>query len=82
MTARLAQYFKPATETIPIVVFGGNPVAFRLVPRLARPGGNITGVVVDAGVELEGKRLALLRESFPEASRLAYLASWTVWDSP
>ncbi len=64
-----------ATQTIPIVTVIGDPVALGLVSSLARPGGNVTGITVDAGAELSGKRLALLREMRPNATRLAYLSS-------
>jgi putative ABC transport system substrate-binding protein len=53
-----------------------------LVPNLARPGGNITGVSVDAGLTIWNKRLALLREAAPQASKVAFLASRAVWNSP
>jgi putative ABC transport system substrate-binding protein len=49
---------------------------------LARPGGNITGSTVDAGVEIIGKSLELLREMVPTASRVAWLASPAVRESP
>jgi hypothetical protein len=49
---------------------------------LARPGANVTGVTLDAGIELHGKRLGLLREIRPDASRAAYLASSSAWDQP
>lgn len=66
---------KAATQTIPIVTVIGDPVALGLVSSLARPGGNVTGITVDAGAELSGKRLGLLRETRPDATRLAYLSS-------
>jgi putative ABC transport system substrate-binding protein len=63
------------TSTIPIV-FGSafDPVAGGLVASLNRPGGNVTGVVglVD---EIEGKRLGLLHELLPRATRFAVLGS-------
>jgi putative ABC transport system substrate-binding protein len=40
-----------------------DPVTFGIVESLARPGGNITGVSTDAGLEIWGKRLDLLRGS-------------------
>src|SRR5882762_7701244 len=58
---------KGATSTIPIVFIGGdNPVADGLVASLARPGGNLTGVS-SLVVELNPKRLQLLRELVPQA---------------
>jgi putative ABC transport system substrate-binding protein len=61
-----------ATVTIPIVMAGApDPVAFGLVASLARPGANVTGLSDSAGREIEGKRLELLKESFPRIARVA-----------
>jgi putative tryptophan/tyrosine transport system substrate-binding protein len=73
---------KAATRTIPVVTIIGDPVALGLVSSLARPGANFTGVTVDAGIELHGKRLSLLIETRPAASRLAYLSSSAGWKQP
>jgi len=60
-----ARAAKDATRDIPIVMaFAGDPVATGLVPSLARPGGNITGISGNS-VETGGKRLELLREAVP-----------------
>jgi putative ABC transport system substrate-binding protein len=65
---------KQATTTIPIVIgFVADPVGSGLVPRLARPGGNITGWTHLAGVELNAKRLEILKEAVPEAGRIGAL---------
>jgi putative ABC transport system substrate-binding protein len=65
---------KEATTTIPIVMYGGfDPVAAGFVASLARPGGNVTGVVMGPGSSLTGKRLELLREAVPQAARVAFL---------
>ncbi len=64
---------KQATTTIPIVMaFSGDPVGTGLVPSLARPGGNITGLSFMAP-DLSAKRLELLKEAFPKISRVAVL---------
>jgi putative ABC transport system substrate-binding protein len=66
---------KQATSVIPIVfVLAGDPVGTGLVPTLARPGGNITGVTNQA-TDLAGKRLELLREVLPGFRRLAIMAN-------
>ena len=65
---------KQATSTIPIVMFGViDPVPRGLVASLARPGGNVTGLADDAGLEILGKSLQLLTEAVPTASRVATL---------
>ena len=64
---------KAATSTIPIVfAVGGDPVAMGLVPSLSHPGGNVTGVSI-LQVELTRKRLGLLRDVAPNASRFCAL---------
>ena len=64
---------KKATSTIPIIIAGaGDPVGTGMIASLARPGGNITGTSAQA-TELSGKRLEILKEAVPEASRIAVL---------
>ncbi len=66
---------KAATATIPIVfVAVADPVGNGLVPSLARPSGNITGIT-HIVAELTGKRLELLKEIVPSASRIAVLVN-------
>jgi putative tryptophan/tyrosine transport system substrate-binding protein len=79
---RLAQHLKDVTTTIPIVAFTADPVATGLVPSLAHPGGNITGMAVDAGLEILDKRLELIREAVPTASKVGFLAPLAGWEGP
>jgi putative ABC transport system substrate-binding protein len=62
---------KSATTTVPLVMVAvGDPIGTGLVPSLARPGGNLTGLSSIAP-DLEGKRLQLLREVTPALSHVA-----------
>ncbi len=65
---------KQATSTIPIVMSGSSadPIKAGFVVSLARPGGNITGLT-NLETELHPKRLELLKEAFPQISRVAII---------
>ena len=66
---------KEATTTIPIVfAVSDDPVKHGLVASLARPGGNLTGFNI-LSTELTAKRLELLREMLPRASRITVLVN-------
>ncbi|CAN7564753.1 ABC transporter substrate-binding protein [Variovorax sp. LjRoot290] len=75
VTTNAALAAKKTTGTIPIVFMGvTDPITTGLAETLARPGGNSTGITNVAAV-LAGKRLELLKETMPKASRVAVL-----WD--
>src|SRR5436309_2454454 len=62
-----------ATKTIPIVLTtGADPVKSGLAESLARPGRNVTGLSI-IEEDLSGKRLEILKETFPKMTRMAYL---------
>jgi putative ABC transport system substrate-binding protein len=66
---------RDATATIPIVMYGNlDPVAAGFVASLARPGGNLTGVLIAPGGTLAAKKLELLKAAVPGATRIALLA--------
>ena len=65
---------KQATAKIPIVMgFAINPVGGGLIASLARPGGNVTGVVWDPDPRITEKYLEILREIVPRLARVAGL---------
>jgi ABC-type uncharacterized transport system substrate-binding protein len=65
---------KQTTGTIPIVMISGDPIAVGLVPGLAHPGANITGLSTLAA-DLEGKRVELLKELLASLARVAVLSN-------
>jgi putative ABC transport system substrate-binding protein len=81
-SGRVLQHVKAATNTVPAVGSTSDPVGDGLAASLARPGGNITGVSIDitAG-QLVGKRLQLLRELIPGATKVAFLTPRHGWES-
>ena len=72
--------FKRNTTTIPIVALTGDPIRFGIVTSLANPGGNVTGVSVDAGIEIWAKRLAFLVEAAPKVTSIVFVATKGGWD--
>jgi putative ABC transport system substrate-binding protein len=72
--------FRAATSTIPIVAFMLDPLKAGLVTSLARPGGNLTGITLDAGIEIWGKRLELLKEAIPSIEKAAFLGMREGWE--
>jgi putative ABC transport system substrate-binding protein len=79
-TSLLVRHLKEATATIPIIGFTADPVAYGIVTDLARPGGNVTGISADAGVEIWSKRLEFLRVAVPKASRVGFLTYRLSWE--
>jgi len=71
--------FAKERPTIPIVAMIPSFDA-GLVRNMARPEGNITGVAMDGGIEMQGKHLDLLRQAVPSASRIAYLSNRYDWE--
>ena len=65
---------KTATSAVPIVMLGNfDPVAIGLVKSLAKPEANVTGVLIAPAGTLAGKKLELLKEAVPRATRIAFL---------
>lgn len=77
LSGPIARQLKALTESIPIVTATADPVGGRLVASMAKPGANITGVSVDTGGELNGKRLQLLRETVPKLNKVRVLVPAT-----
>jgi putative ABC transport system substrate-binding protein len=79
LSTPVASAARAATGTIPIVWTGVEPVRFGLVTSLARPGGNITGVSADAGVEIGEKYIQFLSEAVGKLSNVRLLATQASW---
>jgi putative ABC transport system substrate-binding protein len=71
-----------ATRIIPIVAFMLDPLKAGLVTSLARPGGNLTGITLDAGIEIWEKRLQMLKEAMPSLAKAAFLGMRGGWEGP
>jgi putative tryptophan/tyrosine transport system substrate-binding protein len=69
ITNVMPRRLQSASTTIPIIAMMADPVCSGLTTSLAHPGGNLTGVSIDAGAEIWGKQLALLKEILPGLSR-------------
>lgn len=88
ISGQLTRLLKPLTATIPILTTSSDPVAGRIVTNLAKPDGNITGVSVDAGMEVWGKRLQFLRETVGKLTNVRLLiapsamAFWEMASAP
>jgi putative tryptophan/tyrosine transport system substrate-binding protein len=80
ISGRLVQMCMAATTTIPIIGVTSDPIAAGIVTSLAHPGGNVTGVSLEAG-PLWGKRLEVLKETVPHLSKVGFLASEDLWQS-
>src|ERR1043166_6491849 len=72
--------FKAATDTTPIVAFMLDPLQAGLVNNLNRPGGNLTGITLDAGIEIWGKRLEILKEAIPSTTKAVFLGMRGGWE--
>ena len=70
----LVKALMKATTTIPIVGLTGEPISDGLVSNLARPGGNLSGASISAGVAMGAKRLQFLTEAVPTAVKVGYLS--------
>jgi putative ABC transport system substrate-binding protein len=80
VSSPLVIIFKTITDKIPIIGVMGDPVADGIVQNLARPGGNVTGVSVDAGLETWAKRLQILYEVVPTAAKVGLLTTRSSWE--
>jgi len=78
----MAAALQEATRSIPIVAAVVDPIVTGLTVSISRPGGNLTGVVIDAGVNVWEKRFEVLREIIPAGLRVAFLAAPDVREGP
>jgi putative tryptophan/tyrosine transport system substrate-binding protein len=80
ITNPVALAVRSATGTIPIVWIGVEGIRAGLAASLAHPGGNTTGVDLN-DYEIWGKRLQILKEAVPSASKVAFLLPRATWES-
>jgi putative ABC transport system substrate-binding protein len=80
ITTAVVQAARAATGTIPIVCAANEPIRTGLATSLARPGGNVTGITVEAGSGIWGKRLQIIKETVPSASKVVYLGMRAEWE--
>ena len=79
----LAQALQRVTKSVPVVFPNGtDPIGAGIIASLARPGGNITGLLALTGPEFETKRLQLLKEAAPKTNRVAFLGLKEIWEGP
>ena len=79
VSTRMTLALQAETRTIPIVAGMTDPVAAGIASSLARPGGNITGVSADAGVEIGEKIIQFLSEAVGKLSNVRLLATQASW---
>jgi putative ABC transport system substrate-binding protein len=71
------------TRTIPIVqLTGTDPAVIGLASSVSHPGGNVTGMTSTPSPEVEAKRLELLKQIAPGATRIAFLGMKSDWEAP
>ena len=78
-TNPIALAVRAASDTIPIVWIGVEGIRSGLATSLAHPGGNVTGVDL-YDYEIWGKRLQILKEAVPSASKIAFLLPRRTWE--
>jgi len=81
-STRMALALRSETRTIPNVAWMTDPVAAGIASSLAHPGGNVTGISVDAGSEIGGKYLELFSQAVGKLSNIRMLATPAIWDLP
>jgi len=79
-SARILEYFRQATTTIPIVALTGDPILFNIVSNVSRPEGNVTGFSADASIEIHGKYLEFLKQLKPSLSKMGLLTPRLAWE--
>jgi putative ABC transport system substrate-binding protein len=72
--------FRAVTSTIPVVAFMLDPLKAGLITNMGRPGGNLTGITLDAGIEIWAKRLQMLKEAIPSTAKAAFLGMRGGWE--
>ena len=80
VTNPVAAAVAKATSTIPVVAIMFDTLQAGLVGSLARPGGNLTGIDLDVGIEIWGKRLQILKDAIPSVSTVGFVGLREFWE--
>ena len=82
LSTRMVRALRSETRTIPVIAWMTDPVAAGVASSIAHPGGNVTGVSVDAGAEIGAKYIQLLSEAVGKLSNVRLLATPASWEIP
>ena len=79
---RIVMHLRGLTNTIPILSFMTDPIAYHVADSLAHPGGNVSGVVVNPSLDIWKKRVEYLKDIVPNVRQIFVLSAQSFWDSP
>jgi putative ABC transport system substrate-binding protein len=79
-TNPVVKAFNATTSTIPVVAFMLDPLQAGLVTSLSRPGGNLTGITLDPGIDIWGKRLEIMKDAVPSTTKAVFLGMRGGWE--
>lgn len=79
---RVVLFLSKLTNSIPILSFMTDPIAYRVANSLSHPGGNVSGVMVNPSLDIWKKRVEYLKQIVPDVRQIFVLSARSFWDSP